>query len=1651
MIEQNIIEWLELGDSVQKLDLYNKRNISFYIMNYLLSQFSHFSEVFYLIVLILYFFQIWELNISKLDVSGDGILKVIKYIENIFLFNKIINGNDTLYIIFLVLTIFLFFISLFLSLLGMVLFKKRRKKNRFLSTTNSIINILNVYYINGPSILILFSKLTCSNGEKEYICPINSFMKIFSVIFILLYAIVLIIGHYIATLYINDIGSINGSNVRCKINNNYTPIIIMIKIGYFILNYFYEIYFYDKKAIMLLYIIVFMLSNIFISIYTYRELFYYNYYINTWFHYGWKYTTWFSICIFLKKLINIKDITLYVILGLIIITMAIYFNNKHKYFELITEFNMFEGNDLKNIQIFNHKLLGLLKNNDQKSKILISGVIKRFEEYVSNNMELYEQYNKLLNDPHLQKKFTSENELAILSIISIIYSYNIEKSKDIFDITLNMCYFLINRLKNPLYAIWLCTKLKSCNNTQSYYKYILIEEIRDYLIAKMKKNTQKITIRNVQISSSILYNQYADLFKIKIYEATCSQIEYFDILRNKIATTKTVDNYLRVGEDVLSLRKETFKLWDKIILLNPFSYESKNDYLLYIDSVLQDHILAKNEEKRFYALQTEKMPEKENIYYSMFNQEISSVLLADGYSFNGRIVYATPNFSYLFMFSEKEIINTSIDDLLPDVIQNFHKYLIEDTIKNSNLSYVFKDQRDSLLKGKNGIIFNVNLYVKPAPNLLYGLLYFIYVRKNLENNFILILDENLMINGFTEINQMGSNFIWGNNYDLTHTINGHHIGLIIPEILLYINYDVDNNTFSLPKNSIDLKGYLYPISNFKELDEKIPLILDELKTRKIMEINNENKQGLFDEYDDLIKILNMQQIKPFSIFFRCELHNFLGGKYKYYRIYITSDLLSKNDNILNSQSISKSSNNRKNKNTKEHLKQTIMSKIRIKELSEDMNSNFNKEKNNKENEKQDFHENKDNLEKKDLKVIKLKNNNFLEENKNNDNINENLKYNKLSTFSHKNPNFDLNSRQSMASNIHPNTEPVVFNKIKKHILIKNDCIHVKTMRYLIYIFIPVNIILIIFEFYYSKDLTDKIIEFLKDNNSLVHPKICAICIYSSALNLKLIKQGYIKNDICPNNNCTLFYINIIRKGIMELRKVKAEIYDYHESFQKSIFNKKIKVDLYFDNSTEYNTLELDIYNGLNLVISKALKLISILTYSDDSSEDFNICLKNMLSSSLKYVNSDYKRFSGEQKEKLTNKISIHIPFCLGIYLIFLFYVCYIFYDYIILIKNVHIFYFDKLMNFSSTSFESYLKKLDEIKKKFRDETNEEEEKNIDEFDLKDEMDEKNEYNSKLKNDEKSRKEEHLSSKSLKKKKQSKIQQQKLKNKKIILDYFYKINLILIMKFGILFLLSTSYYISTIIINLKVKNNYFVFDYNFGEINKSFYSYYQLYLKLEQQIEKFEREKNISELVFPVDNTIVRKKFGDNLIYIIKSTKYSEKNLELFEALYNENACEVIIEDETYREKCKTVLSSILSKGFEQAIVQLSSIITNILDDLNSLKETKTISDIYKEHSTYFGYDLFMEYYMYKSFLITKDIFEEFKNDEKFSYYKINKINLLIFCIFYFIIFSLLLIYLYQYKDFTGSFLSFIGIIPPQYIADDNEFYQQVIGLDPFYS
>ena len=62
---------------------------------------------------------------------------------------------------------------------------------------------------------------------------------------------------------------------------------------------------------------------------------------------------------------------------------------------------------------------------------------------------------------------------------------------------------------------------------------------------------------------------------------------------------------------------------------------------------------------------------------------------------------------------------------------------------------------------------------------------------------MIILDEKMHIDGFTESGQMNSNFTVNNvgNFGLSQFVIGYHIGMIIPSIIFQMDYDTKNKRF----------------------------------------------------------------------------------------------------------------------------------------------------------------------------------------------------------------------------------------------------------------------------------------------------------------------------------------------------------------------------------------------------------------------------------------------------------------------------------------------------------------------------------------------------------------------------------------------------------------------------------------------------------------------------------------------------------------------------------------------------------------------------------------------------------------------------------------------------------------------------------------
>ena len=218
------------------------------------------------------------------------------------------------------------------------------------------------------------------------------------------------------------------------------------------------------------------------------------------------------------------------------------------------------------------------------------------------------------------------------------------------------------------------------------------------------------------------------------------------------------------------------------------------------------------------------------------------------------------------------------------------------------------------------------------------------------------------------------------------------------------------------------------------------------------------------------------------------------------------------------------------------------------------------------------------------------------------------------------------------------------------------------------------------------------------------------------------------------------------------------------------------------------------------------------------------------------------------------------------------------------------------------------------------------------------------------------------------------------------NYFIKYNIFFGLKIGILFLLSTSYFLVTMIYTSNMRKSHKQFDSILEQINKAFFDSFQIFLTFKEQIELFHSTSDKTQLKIPSDSEISRPKIGNVLMNIIGNSKYSAESLSTIEKLYNDNACEVLTQNISEYNYCENILSSILTKGLEQAIVQMSIIITNCIDELNSLKKNKNLTDIFMINTTYSNYEMFMGYYMLEAFLLTQNIFEVFRNDEKLFIY-----------------------------------------------------------------
>jgi hypothetical protein len=280
MIESNVIEWLDFGDSAQNIDIYSRTKTLFFFRFFRgIIKNKPFPILINILFMIIFFFQIWTLNIISVPSKDDLILEIFDYLKRVIVFYELIIDEHTYSQILTAIFNFVF-IDFLLIVITILIVKKINAI--ILILIINILNIINYYYLIGPIIEICLTCLLCENGKHKYLgktCYSSDHLLRCIMSFV-----ILILSLFISFLYsyfCNEIelitANLNGNLNR--INCKYEIFGLISKVFIFLFGFYVKKY-ENNDILKMVYEGYIFVNCIIMSIYVYKNVYYYNDIIN---------------------------------------------------------------------------------------------------------------------------------------------------------------------------------------------------------------------------------------------------------------------------------------------------------------------------------------------------------------------------------------------------------------------------------------------------------------------------------------------------------------------------------------------------------------------------------------------------------------------------------------------------------------------------------------------------------------------------------------------------------------------------------------------------------------------------------------------------------------------------------------------------------------------------------------------------------------------------------------------------------------------------------------------------------------------------------------------------------------------------------------------------------------------------------------------------------------------------------------------------------------------------------------------------------------------------------------------------------------------------------------------------------------------------
>ena len=356
---------------------------------------------------------------------------------------------------------------------------------------------------------------------------------------------------------------------------------------------------------------------------------------------------------------------------------------------------------------------------------------------IKKKLNIKKMYDWLNKD-----EYSIIGEQEIINRISYLFKSKIY-TKEIEDYILLHCQYIYAIKKSEYHALYLCTMYLNCKlKLSEITKYYLIETKKEILYKiQSKKDFKKniLLVGNMKNISKNLYNKIAKLKYFKHFIIFNDNIKYLikDIFQNLekiIVFRKQVNQNSKLG----AMNEKSFNTFLNICgEIKQYDENIKKTIINYSKSKRKDDYMIKNNEicyilSNYFVLLHKKIPKKiKNKFKFIFNYwKISNKLINDfsEFNMNSPIIFSqnkSDNFVINYMhtslsnqldFSQDEIKEKNIEELIPSNINKEHILLIKQFCILDNPKF---QNSHTFILNKSKCLVNISLHCRILPTLHY--------------------------------------------------------------------------------------------------------------------------------------------------------------------------------------------------------------------------------------------------------------------------------------------------------------------------------------------------------------------------------------------------------------------------------------------------------------------------------------------------------------------------------------------------------------------------------------------------------------------------------------------------------------------------------------------------------------------------------------------------------------------------------------------------------------------------------------------------------------------------------------------------------------------------------------------------------------------